>query len=68
MTERNSNSTPERVHSEKVDRLLNARPPFFARWGTLIVAVLCVIAAIVLSQIHWPYADGTTALGKMLGF
>ena len=46
--EKNNDLEKIELRSEKVRRIVNEKPPFFIRYGTIILTVLLLLAAIIV--------------------
>ena len=46
--EKNNDLEKIELRSEKVRRIVNEKPPFFIRYGTIILTILLLLAAIIV--------------------
>lgn len=54
------------LHSEKVRNLLEATPPSFVRWGTIIIVAIFFALFLVVCLMPYPYSKGESILLHIL--
>ena len=54
------------LRSEKVRNLLEEKPPFFLRWGTIIIIIVFMIIMMILCSVPYPHSQGESILQHIL--
>lgn len=62
MEEKSAKEWSETTRSAKVRKLLDEKPHFLIRWGTIIVTTIFLIALIVLSIMPIPHSQNSKSI------